>query len=187
VPPGFMNPLLRRDQPAGTGSRPAGDVPISRPIPAAHYVEHFDPDLSHHRAWLLAVLEQLVAHEPQALGGGRHPESPLDHPPGGRNSRCIPITVELTESRRCQQGQPAVGAVVCPAGFRHRPDTADVLLVQLRHAAGLPEARRPHRLQRRRPVPGPGSPPRRRRRRATNKRCSAHWSCCRGWRLEQRE
>ena len=38
-----------------------------RPTRAADYVEHFDPDLSHHRAWLLAVLEQLVAHEPQAL------------------------------------------------------------------------------------------------------------------------
>ena len=30
---------------------------MSRPIRAADYVEHFDPDLSHHRAWLLAVLE----------------------------------------------------------------------------------------------------------------------------------
>jgi hypothetical protein len=29
---------------------------MSRSIRAADYVEHFDPDLSHHRAWLLAVL-----------------------------------------------------------------------------------------------------------------------------------
>ncbi|MCX5954959.1 MAG: hypothetical protein NTW51_00755 [Cyanobacteria bacterium] len=36
---------------------------MNRPIPAGDYVEHFDPDLSHHRAWLLAVLEQLVVHE----------------------------------------------------------------------------------------------------------------------------
>jgi hypothetical protein len=36
---------------------------MSRSIPAGDYVEHFDPDLSHHRAWLLAVLERLVAHE----------------------------------------------------------------------------------------------------------------------------
>ena len=43
---------------------------MSRPIPAGDYVEHFDPDLPHHRAWLLAVLEQLVAHEPQALEEG---------------------------------------------------------------------------------------------------------------------
>jgi len=43
---------------------------MSRPIPASDYVEHFDPDLPHHRAWLLAVLEQLVAHEPQALEEG---------------------------------------------------------------------------------------------------------------------
>lgn len=43
---------------------------MSRPIPAGDYVEHFDPDLPHHRAWLLAVLEQLVTHEPQALEEG---------------------------------------------------------------------------------------------------------------------
>ena len=34
---------------------------MSRSIPAGDYVEHFDPELPHHRAWLLAVLEQLVA------------------------------------------------------------------------------------------------------------------------------
>jgi hypothetical protein len=43
---------------------------MSRSIPAADYVEYFDPDLTHHRAWLLAVLERLVAHEPQALEEG---------------------------------------------------------------------------------------------------------------------
>ena len=36
---------------------------MSDPIPAGDYVEHFDPELPHHRAWLQAVLEQLVAHE----------------------------------------------------------------------------------------------------------------------------
>ena len=43
---------------------------MSRPILAGHYVEHFDPELAHHRAWLEAVLEHLVAHEPQALEEG---------------------------------------------------------------------------------------------------------------------
>jgi lysozyme len=43
---------------------------MSRSIPVGDYVEHFDPDIPHHRAWLLAVLEQLVAHEPQALEEG---------------------------------------------------------------------------------------------------------------------
>jgi hypothetical protein len=45
---------------------------MSRSIPAGDYVEHFDPELAHHRAWLLAVLERLVDLEPQALeeGGG---------------------------------------------------------------------------------------------------------------------
>jgi hypothetical protein len=40
---------------------------MNHPIPAGDYVENFDPELPHHRAWLLAVLEQLVAHEPRAL------------------------------------------------------------------------------------------------------------------------
>ena len=43
---------------------------MSRSIPVGEYVEHFDPDLPHHRAWLLEVLEQLVAHAPQALEEG---------------------------------------------------------------------------------------------------------------------
>ncbi|MEA5417355.1 C39 family peptidase [Synechococcus sp. BA-132 BA5] len=43
---------------------------MSRPIPAGDYVEHFDTELAHHRAWLLAVLEHLVDHEPQALQEG---------------------------------------------------------------------------------------------------------------------
>jgi hypothetical protein len=40
---------------------------MSRQVPAGDYVAHFDPQLDHHRAWLLAVLERLVAHEPEAL------------------------------------------------------------------------------------------------------------------------
>ncbi|MEA5414161.1 lysozyme [Synechococcus sp. BA-132 BA5] len=43
---------------------------MSRSIPAGDYVEHFDTELPHHRAWLLAVLERLVAYEPQALEEG---------------------------------------------------------------------------------------------------------------------
>ena len=43
---------------------------MSRSIPADDYVEHFNPGLAHHRAWLEAVLKRLVAHEPQALEVG---------------------------------------------------------------------------------------------------------------------
>ena len=43
---------------------------MSRPIPAGDYVEHFDPELAHHRTWLLALLEHVIAHEPQALEEG---------------------------------------------------------------------------------------------------------------------
>lgn len=31
---------------------------MRRPIPAGDPVEHFDPELPHHQAWRLAVLEQ---------------------------------------------------------------------------------------------------------------------------------
>jgi hypothetical protein len=34
---------------------------MNRPIRAGDYVEHFDPELDHHRAWLLAVLEILAS------------------------------------------------------------------------------------------------------------------------------
>ena len=43
---------------------------MNRPIRAGDYVEHFDPELPHHRDWLQAVLEQLVSHDPQALEEG---------------------------------------------------------------------------------------------------------------------
>ena len=43
---------------------------MSHSIPTSAYVEHFDPELAHHRAWLLAVLDRLVSHEPQALEEG---------------------------------------------------------------------------------------------------------------------
>ncbi len=43
---------------------------MNRPIPTWAYVEDFDPELDHHRAWLQAVLEQLVRHDPQALEEG---------------------------------------------------------------------------------------------------------------------
>jgi hypothetical protein len=48
---------------------PSG-MQMNRPIPAGDYVEHFDPELPHHRAWLLGVLEHLLAHEPKALEEG---------------------------------------------------------------------------------------------------------------------
>ena len=39
-------------------------------VPTANYVSHYDPAKSHHRAWLQAVLDRLVQHEPQALSEG---------------------------------------------------------------------------------------------------------------------
>jgi hypothetical protein len=43
---------------------------MSCPVPVGDYVAHFDPQLDHHRAWLLAVLERLEVHEPRALEEG---------------------------------------------------------------------------------------------------------------------
>ena len=72
-----MNPLARllgschvlpfrhadrcREQHAGPGSQSAGSVPMSRSIPASADVEHCNPELAHHCAWLRQVLD----------GGGR--------------------------------------------------------------------------------------------------------------------
>ncbi|MEN9387158.1 MAG: hypothetical protein RLZZ255_134, partial [Cyanobacteriota bacterium] len=39
-------------------------------VPTSNYVTHFDPAKSHHRAWLQAVLDQLVALDPAALAEG---------------------------------------------------------------------------------------------------------------------
>ncbi|MCS5691018.1 glycoside hydrolase family protein [Cyanobium sp. FGCU-6] len=39
-------------------------------IPTSNYVSHYDPAKSHHRAWLQAVLDRLVQHEPEALAEG---------------------------------------------------------------------------------------------------------------------
>jgi len=93
---------------------------MSRPIRAADYVEHFDPDLSHHRAWLLAVLEQLVAHEPEVLQeGGTLRRLWTAHQAGSLRLR--------HQHYRCQDHrlspqprQPTAGALVRPAGFSHR-------------------------------------------------------------------
>ena len=66
---------------------------MSRPIPAGDYVEHFDPDLPHHRAWLLAVLEQLVAHEPQALEEGGALRTLWMADPGSQVAVASPVPV----------------------------------------------------------------------------------------------
>ena len=39
-------------------------------VPTSNYVSHFDPARSHHRAWLQAVLDRLVALDPAALAEG---------------------------------------------------------------------------------------------------------------------
>jgi GH24 family phage-related lysozyme (muramidase) len=40
------------------------------PVPTANYVTHYDPAKAHHRAWLQAVLDRLVQHDPHALAEG---------------------------------------------------------------------------------------------------------------------
>lgn len=43
---------------------------MNRPIASRDEVDHFDPELERHRAWLQAALERLLDHEPEALVEG---------------------------------------------------------------------------------------------------------------------
>jgi len=96
---------------------------MSHPIPTGDYVEHFDPELPHHRAWLLAVLEQLVAHEPQALEEGgtlrapeaqsplvwpEKPATPADLPPAV--AVALPLVKEFEGCRLTAYPDPETGA-----------------------------------------------------------------------------
>lgn len=45
--------------------------PSKQLVPTSNYVSHYDPSKSHHRAWLQAVLDRLVALDPAALAEGR--------------------------------------------------------------------------------------------------------------------
>ena len=49
-------------------SKPA--KPSKPLVPTSNYVSHYDPAKSHHRAWLRAVLDRLVALDPAALAEG---------------------------------------------------------------------------------------------------------------------
>ena len=93
---------------------------MSRPIPAGDYVEHFDPELPHHRAWLLAVLEHLVAHEPQALEeGGTLRRLWTVHQAGDAAAPAPSLPVPAPSSRPPSRTNPLAGALVRPAGFGH--------------------------------------------------------------------
>jgi GH24 family phage-related lysozyme (muramidase) len=45
-------------------------MPSKPLVPTSNYVSHYDPAKSHHRAWLQAVLDRLVALDPTALAEG---------------------------------------------------------------------------------------------------------------------
>lgn len=67
--PSGMLAAIAQNQPA-LGPRAARGVPMSSPISASDYLEHFKSGLAHHPALLLAVLDRLVAHEFQVLQEG---------------------------------------------------------------------------------------------------------------------
>ncbi|MFM8275843.1 MAG: C39 family peptidase [Cyanobium sp.] len=81
---------------------------MSSSIPASAYVEHFDPELAHHRAWLLAVLERLVTHDPQALEEGgtlrrlwtEHQQSATSATESQQPRRPHPLQEESSEVQR---------------------------------------------------------------------------------------
>jgi hypothetical protein len=87
---------------------------MKRPIPTSAYVEHFDPELDHHRAWLQAELEQLVRHDPQALEEGgslrrlwnRHQEGNLAAATGSRSPNPlvgVPCFQQRDSAKRSQR------------------------------------------------------------------------------------
>jgi hypothetical protein len=88
---------------------------MSRPIPIGDYVEHFDPELAHYRTCLLAVLEQLVAHEPQALEEGGTLRRLWIGRQAGVATTPAPISAGLTTPKPAQPIQPTAGALVRPA------------------------------------------------------------------------
>lgn len=53
---------------AAMSKSPQQGVPAA--VPTSNYVTYYDPAKSQHRAWLQAVLDRLVQHEPQALQEG---------------------------------------------------------------------------------------------------------------------
>jgi hypothetical protein len=57
-----------KQQSAGPGARAAGAVPMSCPLPVGDYIAHFDPQLDHHQAWLLAVLLYINPGGPSEAG-----------------------------------------------------------------------------------------------------------------------
>ena len=73
---------------------------MSQAIPTKSYVEHFDPELVHHRAWLLAM--------PVSDPSGR----------GKRLARGIHYGSGPGDNYR-QPWEPALSALVRPAGFGH--------------------------------------------------------------------
>jgi hypothetical protein len=121
---------------------------MRRPIPAGDYVKHFDPEIPHHLAWLLAVLEQLVAHEPQALEeGGVLRVLWKAHQAGVAPSPPPALPLPGPPPKPPSRANPPHGTLVRPAGFGHRSGPANVLLLQLRHAPGLRQARSPVRAE----------------------------------------
>ena len=58
-------------RPTASAGRPAAMTGLGPgTVPTSNYASHYDPVKSHHRAWLQAVLDLLVQHEPRALSEG---------------------------------------------------------------------------------------------------------------------
>ena len=77
-------------------------------IPPSAYVQHFDPELGHHRAWLLAVLERLVTHDPQALEeGGTLRRLWTEHQQSASTGGSQPSQIDPLQIRPQPPGPPA--------------------------------------------------------------------------------
>jgi hypothetical protein len=68
VPLGGGKSRTEPAQPNASAGRPPAMTGLSPgTVPTSNDVSHYDPSKSHHRAWLQAVLDRLVQHEPKAL------------------------------------------------------------------------------------------------------------------------
>jgi GH24 family phage-related lysozyme (muramidase) len=76
----------------------------------ADYVQHYDSRLSHHRAWLRAVLERLTTHEPQALEEGGQLRRIWNSSPPAAVAVALPLVKDFEGCRLTAYPDPATGS-----------------------------------------------------------------------------
>ena len=81
-------------------------------VPTSTYVSHFDPARSHHRAWLQAVLDRLLALDPAALAEGSELR---DLWKAATRTKAPPVQAPETQTPQAWPEQPATTSDIPPA------------------------------------------------------------------------